>query len=153
MLYFELYKFELLSNLYDSFFRRSYKNYLSKIIYNIYNIKTRGFCLIIKNEIFYNFCWFICENSYFTKNELLLTPNIKDEDATIINIRFSNFMLVWKCSRIKNSGVAKFIIKFIDEYNEEKKFDNNECDEQKNIYDLIIKKNLIQYLIMKHNII
>ena len=82
-----------------------------------------------------------------------MTPNIKDKDATIINIRFSNFMLVWKCSRIKNSGVAKFIIKFIDEYNEEKKFDNKECDEQKNIYDLILKKNLIQYLIMKHNII
>ena len=30
---------------------------------------------IIKNEIFNNFYWLIYKNSYFTKNELLLTPN------------------------------------------------------------------------------
>ena len=92
----------------------------------------------IKNKIFNNFYWLIYENSYFTKNELLLTSNIKNEDATIINMRFNNFMHVWKYNKIRNSRIAKFILRFIEEYNEEKKFDGKESDEKKNIYDLIL---------------
>ena len=111
-------------------------------LYNTYNLKISGFCVIIKNEIFNNFYWFIYKNSYFTKNELLLTPNIKDEDATNINMRFNNFMHVCKYSKIRTSRIAKFILRFIEEYNEEKKFDGKESDEQKNIYDLILKKNI-----------
>ena len=44
-------------------------------LYNTYDLKISGFCIIIKNEIFNNFYYFIYKNFYFTKNELLLTPN------------------------------------------------------------------------------
>ena len=57
-------------------------------------------------------------------------------------MRFNNFMHVCKYSKIRNSRIAKFILRFIEEYNEEKKFEGKESDEQKNIYDLILKKNI-----------
>ncbi len=42
------------------------------------------------------------KNSYFTKKELLLTPNIKDEDETIINMKFNNFLHVANIVKLKN---------------------------------------------------
>ena len=51
-------------------------------------------------------------------------------------------MHVCKYNKIRNSRIAKFILRFIEEYNEEKKFDGKESDEKKNIYDLIFKKNI-----------
>ena len=57
------------------------------------------------------------KNSYFSKCQLLHTPNIEDENKSIINLGFPHFLRTCKYSPIKNSDIAKFVLLFLEENN------------------------------------
>ena len=86
--------------------------------------------MIIKNKKFNNFLWNMYKNSYFSKYQLLHTPNIEEEDEIIINLGFPHFLRTCKYSPIKYSDIAKFDIRFLDEYNSSNR--KEEYNEKKN---------------------